>query len=124
VGEFIMTQQEYMNKLNAAFRSYFMNNRSILDAYCYRDDRARRYINAFKAYVEDDLGLNLSNCHHANGIGNNNDYMIYLETKDNDGFVVQKNVANFYYCYGIYGGCYVMLKNLATNEKLVVGRAR
>jgi hypothetical protein len=122
-GGFNMTQQEYMNKLNLAFGSYLMNNRSILDAYCYRDDRARNCISAFKKYVES-LGLKLSNCHHANGIGNNNDYMIFVETKDADGFVIQKNVANFYYCYGIYGGCYVMLKDLVTNEKLVVGRAR
>ena len=118
-----MTQKEYMNKLNSAFRTYLMCNRDILDAYCYRDDRARNYIKYFKNSVER-LGLKLSNCHHANGIGNNNDYMIYLETRDADGFVIQKNIANFYYCYGIYGGCYVMLKDLATNEKLVVGRAR
>lgn len=118
-----MTQQEYMNKLNSGFRIYLMSNRSILDAYCYCDDRARNYIKYFKNYVES-LGLKFSNCYHASGIGNNNDYIIYLETRDSDGFVIQKNIANFYYCYGIYGGCYVMLKDLATNEKLVVGRAR
>lgn len=118
-----MTQQEYMKKLNSGFRSHLMENRSILDAYCYSDDRARNYIQYFKNYVER-LGLKFSNCYHSSGIGNNNDYMIYLETTDSDGFVIQKNVANFYYCYGIYGGCYVMLKDLATGEKLVVGRAR
>jgi hypothetical protein len=118
-----MTQQEYMNKLNSSFRTYLMYNRDILDAYCYRDDRARDYIKYFKNSVER-LGLKFSNCYHASGIGNNNDYMIYLETKDSDGFVIQKNIANFYYCYGIYGGCYVMLKDLATGTKLVVGRAR
>lgn len=50
--------------------------------------------------------------------------MIYIETKDDDGFVIQKNIANFYYCYGVYGGCYVRLKDLATNETFIVGRAR
>lgn len=118
-----MTQQEYMNKLNSAFRTYLVGNRDILNAYCYRDDRAQDYIKYFKNSVEN-LGLKFSNCHHASGIGNNNDYMIYLETKDSDGFVIQKNVANFYYCYGIYGGVYAMLKDVATGTKLVVGHAR
>lgn len=118
-----MTQREYMNKLNSAFRIYLMDNREILDAYCYRDHRASDYIKYFKNSVER-LGLKFSNCHHANGIGNNNDYMIYLETKDPEGFVIQKNIANFYYCYGIYGGCYVMLKDLATDEIIKIGRAR
>ena len=118
-----MTQKEYINKLNSAFRTHLMCNRDILDAYCYSDSRACNYIQDFKRSVEN-LGLKFSNCHHASGIGNNNDYMIYLETRDNDGFVIQKNVANFYYCYGIFGGVYVMLKDMATGEKLVVGRAR
>jgi hypothetical protein len=50
--------------------------------------------------------------------------MIFLETTDSDGFMIQKNVANFYYCYGIFGGVYAMLKDMATGTKLVVGRAR
>jgi hypothetical protein len=118
-----MTQKEYMNKLNAGFRSYLINNRDILDAYCYSDNRACNYIKAFSQYVES-LGLKFSNCYHASGIGNNNDYMVFLETTDDDGFVVQKNVANFYYCYGIFGGVYAMLKDVSTGEKLVVGKAR
>lgn len=118
-----MTQQEYMSKLNSAFRTHLVYNKSILDAYCYSDDRARNCIAAFKRCVES-YGLKFSNCYHSNGIGNNNDYMIFLETTDSDGFVVQKNVANFYYCYGIYGGVYTMLKDMSTGEKLVVGHAR
>lgn len=118
-----MTQKEYMDKLNAGFRSYLVSNRSILDAYCYRDDRACKYINAFKSYVQS-LGLKLSNCYHSSGIGNNNDYMIFLEITDSDGFVVHKNVAKFYYCYGIFGGVYAMLKDMSTGKQLVVGKAR
>ena len=117
------TQQEYMSKLKSAFKTYLIDNVNILDAYCYSDNRARDYIKYFKNYVEN-LGLKFSNCYHSSGIGNNNDYMIFLETTDNDGFVIQKNIANFYYCYGIYGGCYVMLKDLATNEMIKIGRAR
>lgn len=117
------TQREYMDFITSEFMTNIKWNEHIMNAYDYRDHRACDWINRFKANVMEE-GLKFSNCHHANGIGNNNDYMIFIETKDADGFVIQKNIANFYYCYGIYGGCYVMLKDLATNEKFVVGRAR
>lgn len=117
------TQKEYMEAIKNEFIVNIKMHSNVLDAYDYRDKRARDLIARFKNNIER-YGLKLSNCHHANGIGNNNDYMIYLETTDADGFVIQKNVANFYYCYGIYGGCYVMLHDLATNEKITVGHAR
>ena len=117
-----MTQQEYMKKLKMAFNTYLVENVKILDAYCYNDDRARDCIKNFKNYVKR-LGLKLLDCDNS-GIGNNNDYMIYLEMIDEDGFVIHKNIANFYYCYGIYGGVYAMLKDLATNETIKIGKAR
>jgi hypothetical protein len=117
------TQREYINAIKNEFIVSFKLRKDILDAYCYNDHRACDLIKRFKEKVKM-YGLQFSNCHHANGIGNNNDYMIYVETTDADGFVIQKNVANFYYCYGIYGGCHVMLKDLATGEKFTVGRAR
>lgn len=117
------TQREYMDAIKNEFFVSFNLHKNVLDAYSYCNHRACDLINGFKENVKM-YGLKFSNCHHANGIGNNNDYMIFVETKDADGFVIQKNVANFYYCYGIYGGCYVMLKDLATGEKFVVGRAR
>ena len=117
------TQKEYMKAIKNEFIVNIKLFGDIINAYSYRDHRACDLIKRFKENVRMH-GLKFSNCHHANGIGNNNDYIIYVETKDSDGFVIQKNVANFYYCYGIYGGCYVMLKDLATGERLVVGRAR
>lgn len=117
------TQQEYMELIKFAFEVHIELCEDEIDAYSYRDDRARRCISSFINRVKD-YGLKFSNCYHAHGIGNNNDYMIYVETNDEDGFVIQKNIANFYYCYGIYGGCYVRLKDLATNKTTVVGRAR
>jgi hypothetical protein len=116
------TQKEYMNIIKSVFVSRIELFKDEINAYSYRDDRARKHINSFKNRIQE-YGLKFSNCYHANGIGNNNDYMIYLETKDEDGFIIQKNVANFYYCYGVYGGCYVRLKDLATNETFNVGRA-
>ena len=117
------TQKEYMEAIKNEFIVNIKLFADVINAYSYCDNRACKRIANFKENVKM-YGLKFSNCHHANGIGNNNDYMIYVETKDEDGFVIQKNVANFYYCYGIYGGCYVMLKDLATGEKFVVGRAR
>lgn len=117
------TQQEYMNLIKNVFESRIKLFEDEINAYSYCDDRARKHINSFKNRIQE-YGLKFSNCYHANGIGNNNDYMIFVETKDENGFIIQKNIANFYYCYGIYGGCYVMLKDLATGRKHVVGRAR
>lgn len=117
------TQKEYMNLIKGAFVARIELFEDEINAYNYHDDRARKHISNFKNRIQE-YGLKFSNCYHAHGIGNNNDYMIYVETKDDDGFVIQKNIANFYYCYGVYGGCYVMLKDLVTNEKFVVGRAR
>ena len=117
------THKEYMNLIKSSFDVRIELFEDEINSYSYRDDRARKHINGFINCIKE-YGLKFSNCYHANGIGNNNDYMIYVETKDADGFVIQKNIANFYYCYGVYGGCYVMLKDLATGEKFVVGRAR
>ena len=116
------TQKEYMEDLELLWRTHIQSNSNIFDAYCYRDHRASTYIKDFKNEVEQLLGLKFSKCYHANGIGNNNEYKIFLETIDNDGFLIQKNVAEFYYCYGIYGGCFVRLTDLVTGEnfKLVV----
>lgn len=117
------TQKEYMNVIKREFDVNIKLNSDIFNAYCYCDHRACDLIAIFKENVKSH-GLTFSNCYHANGIGNNNDYMIFVKTTDDDGFVIQKNVANFYYCYGIHGGCYVMLKDLVTNEVFVVGKAR
>ena len=117
------TQREYMEYIKNAFRVDIQMLSDILDAYRYNDHRAKDLIADFKHDIKA-MGLKFSNCYHANGIGNNNDYMIFIETTDSDGFVIQKNIASFYYCYGIYGGCYVRLKDLATGEKFTVGRAR
>ena len=103
------TQQEYMRLIKSSFETRIELYDDEINAYSYRDNRARKHISNFINRVKE-YGLKFSNCYHANGIGNNNDYMIFVETKDADGFVIQKNIANFYYCYGVYGGCYVMLK--------------
>ena len=67
--------------------------------------------------------MKYSEVYHANGIGNNNKYTIYVEEVDNDGFVIRKNIAEIYYCYGIYGGCYVALTDLSTKTSWTIGRA-
>lgn len=117
------TQKEFMEAIKNEFIVNIKLFADVFDAYSYCNHKACDLIKQFKENVQK-YGLQFSNCYHANGIGNNNEYMIFVETRDADGFVVQKNVANFYYCYGIYGGCYVRLKDLATGETLTVSRAR
>lgn len=116
------TQKEYMKEIKTIFDTQIVPYRSIFDAYGYSDNRACDYIQNFRQRVEW-LGLKFSNCYHANGIGNNNEYKIFLETIDNDGFLVQRNVAELYYCYGIYGGCSVVLTDLVTGDKWKISRA-
>ena len=113
------TQKEYMEKIKNEFVASFKLRKQILDAYGYNDKRACDLIGSFKENVKK-YGLKFSNCYNPNGIGNGNDYTIYIEAKDNDGFIIHKYIANFYYCYGIYGE----LKDLATEEKITIGKAR
>lgn len=117
------TQREYMEAIKNEFVVNIKLFYDDISAYSYCNKKACERIKNFKENVKK-YGLQFSNCYHANGIGNNNEYMIYVETMDADGFVIQKNVASFYYCYGIYGGCYVSLTDLSTGQKYVVGRAR
>ena len=49
--------------------------------------------------------------------------LLYLESQDKDGFIIKKEICEFYYCYGIYGGCFAYIKDLATNEKFSIGKA-
>ena len=67
------TQKEYMRDIELLFYTHIVDNTDIFDAYCYRDDRANTYLKSFRNAVER-LGLKFSNCYHANGIGNNNEY--------------------------------------------------
>lgn len=118
-----MTKQEnYMEYLKNCFQEHLTDNYKILNAYGYSDRRAIDCIKDFKDEVES-IGLNFSTCYHANGIGNNNEYVIYFEGKDEDGFIIEKKVAKFYYCTGIYGGVYTYLEDLANDNKMVVGHA-
>lgn len=117
-----MTQKEYMDKILDGYRYRIELNKKDFDAYCYNNDTCRTHLRYFRKYVEG-LGLKYSNCYNANGIGNNNEYTIYLETADKDGFLVKKEIAEFYYCFGIFGGCFVRLTDLATGDQWEISRA-
>nr|DAL94211.1 MAG TPA: Protein of unknown function (DUF4446) [Caudoviricetes sp.] len=118
-----MKQSECMSIINRLFNERIKSNEHIFKSYCYFDHRACDLIVNFKKDVEKS-GFKFSNCYHANGIGNNNDYTIYLESHDDDGFVIKKEIANFYYCYGIYGGCSVYVKDLVTGNRIAINCAR
>lgn len=118
-----MKQSECMSIINRLFIKHIKENENIFRSYKYDDHRACDLIVNFKKDVEKH-GLKFSKCYHANRIGNNNDYTIYLESHDDDGFIIKKEIANFYYCYGLSGGCFVFVKDLRTGNKVTVSRAR
>ena len=117
-----MRQREYMDYISEKFNKYIVTRQEILRSYGYNDNRACELIKTFKSEL-DLKNLKFTNVYHANGIGNNNLYTIYVEEKDEDGFVIQKRIAEFYYCYGIFGGVFVSLKDLSTNNIIRVGHA-
>lgn len=109
------TQSEYMQIIKDAYLRRIKANEKIFDKYDYSNHTASDLIRDFK----DDIicsgtGMKFSNCYHAHGIGNNNEYRIYISGSDEYGFVIEKTIARFYYCYGIFGGCYVSLTDMAT----------
>ena len=118
-----MTQKEYMDKILDGYHYRIELNKEDFNAYCHNNDICRNHLRYFRRYVEG-LGLKYSDCYNANGIGNNNEYTIYLETIDEDGFLVKKEIAKLYYCFGIFGGCFVRLTDLATGDYWEISRAR
>lgn len=81
-------------------------------------EREREFCN----YVRS-LGLAFSNCYHAHGIGNNNEYSIVLKSVDEDGFTIEKQVCKYHYTYGIY--CHLVSARLEdTNGSVLISRGR
>lgn len=118
-----MTQKEYMEEIVKIFNTTIKENEKIFNAYCYNNHDCIDYVIYFKTSVKDKLGLKFTDPYHAHGIGNNNESIIYKEIIDEEGFILKKEIAEFYYCTGIFGGCYVCLTDLATKEKYTVSRA-
>ena len=116
------TQHEYWETLKVFFQFHLASNANIFAAHNYQDNRYYTYIKQFYASTQNE-GLKISKPYHANGIGNNHEYIIYKEDVDQNGFPIEKKVAEFYYCTGIYGGVFVRMTDLATGEKIEFGRA-
>ena len=119
----IKTQSDYFEEIKEHFVKYIVHKEDVFRSYKYSDKRAVDLLKQFRSAVESG-GMKYSEVYHANGIGNNNKYTIYVEEVDDDGFaVIRKNIAEIYYCYGIYGGCYVALTDLSTKTSWTIGRA-
>lgn len=117
-----MTRKEYFKIIASNFSKYIIANQKNFKDYCYCNHKACDNIVEFKKAVES-TGLKFTKVFHAHGIGNNNEHIIYLENQDEDGFVIKREICEFYYCYGIYGGCFAYIKDLVTNEKISAGKA-
>lgn len=114
-----MTRKECFKIIVNNFNKYIVANQKNFKDYCYNNCKACDNIIEFKKAVESS-GLKFTKVFHAYGIGNNNEHVIYLESQDKDGFIIKKEICEFYYCYGIYKGCSAYVKDLVTNEKISI----
>ena len=114
-----MTKQDYIENIKEAFDINIKSNSKNFKDYSYCNHKAENNIKEFKEDIKA-YGMCLSHPYHENGIGNNNECSIYVEKIDSDGFPIKKEIAIFYYCYGIFGGVSVFLKDAATKE--IIGK--
>ena len=112
-----MTQKDYLEKIKEDFRTHILANKQDFKNYDCYNNKASGHIHDLIQAIKSN-GLQFSNCYHANGIGNNNEYEIFLRTTDNDGFIVDKKIAKLHYCYGIYGGVSISLGDLSKQQSL------
>lgn len=117
-----MTRKQCFGIIVNNFNKYIVTNQKNFKDYCYSNHKACDNIIEFRKAVESS-GLKFTKVSHANGIGNNNEHVIYLEGQDKEGFIIKKEICEFYYCYGVYKGCSAYIKDLATNEKISIGKA-
>lgn len=115
-----MTKQEYLDSVVEAFFREF--NESSLNSHSWGRESWRSEEDAFKAYVENQLGLRFMkvvpdslNCDM---------FLIAKYDYDDEGFAVQKNVCIYRRVTGVYGGCLVQLKDVEGNEIVRLGHIR
>lgn len=115
-----MKKQEYLDSIAESFLREF--NESSLNSHSWGRELWRSEEDAFKAYVENQLGLRFVkvvpdslNCDM---------FFIAKYDYDEEGFMVQKNVCIYRRVTGVYGGCLVQLKDVNGKEVLRLGHIR
>ena len=110
-----MTKQQYIELITELFDDEITNHLDNFKNYGRSNERCCSDIRNFEDNIER-MGLTIVKLPNPNGIGNNNEKLIAKIEIDEDGFGIEKRIALFKYTYGIYGGCYVGLKDYVTNE--------
>lgn len=115
-----MKKQEYLDSIAESFLREF--NESSLNSHSWGRELWRSEEDAFRAYVENQLGLRFVkvvpdslNCDM---------FFIAKYDYDDEGFAVQKNVCIYRRVIGVYGGCLVQLKDVEGKEILRLGHIR
>lgn len=115
-----MKKQEYLDSIAESFLREF--NESSLNSHSWERESWRSEEDAFKAYVENQLGLRFVkvvpdslNCDM---------FLIAKYDYDEEGFMVQKNVCIYRRVTGVYGGCLVQLKDVNGKEIVRLGHIR
>lgn len=106
-----MNRQQAYEKVNELYMNYIGNNEdTMLDYHC--GYQAHRYdLDYEKAFFKDlkDNGFTINGPFHKYNIGNNCKYDIVLKNEDEDGFIIEKKVAEYVHNTGVYGGAFIGL---------------
>jgi len=106
-------QQEYLNAITILYDEHITDNLDNFRKNSWNDKSCCTNIKNFIESVEGQLGLTFVDL--PAGINTTEKNIVLMET-DKDGFVIEKRIAAFRYAFGIYGGCFVSLKDYATNK--------
>lgn len=101
-------QQEYLDAITKLFDEHITNYLDNFKKCCWNNDSCYVNIKNFIRSVEEQLGLTFIKV--PVGINTQEKNIVLMET-DKDGFTIEKRIATFRYVYGIYGGCFVSLKD-------------
>jgi hypothetical protein len=114
----MLTKQDYLGLLETSFEWNIKTNHIVFKNYGYASDYQHKpYLHDFFNEVKLN-GMSISDAFHKHGIGNNNEYRIFLEETDSQGFVIEKNIATLHITYGIYGGISVWLEDYNTKKEI------
>lgn len=112
-----MTRKEYLDKIVMIFNVDILSNDKLFASYDWCDKKCEAFLDKFKSDVKA-IGLSISKPYHAYGIGNNNEYCIFLKEKDKDGFIIEKNIAKYHLVYGVYGGINSWIEDYDTGDEI------
>ena len=109
-------QQELITQLKGLFREMVEPFSKDLHG-SWDKEPCRSIIDNFKDELSG-IDLHLTKTYHAHSIGNNNEQNVVYRTIDNDGFVIERVVAQLHITYGVYGGVSIWIVDNTTRKEI------